>query len=173
MYLLDTSVVSNVVNARQPKHQSARDFIQQNALFLDQVYLSAVTVSEAEFGLNLLKLRRPAVVADLLAEIERRVTAMAMMGTILPIDRHVAREHARLRAAYAAIKVPRQVASGTFKKKHVELWHEEILSSQLQISENDIWIAATALTHDLVLVTVDSDHEDLRRACPELRVHRL
>lgn len=173
MFLFDTSFVSHAVNTQSAKNRVVHAFLDQNSLFADQFYISAVTISEIEFGLNLLKSREPPVAPERIAEVERRVMSISKIGQILTIDHHVAREHARLRAAYARLKIPRQIASHKLKAKHVEQWHEDVTAPQLQISENDLWIAATALTHDLVLIAGDSDYEELCKAVPELRAHNL
>ena len=41
------------------------------------------------------------------------------------------------------------------------------------VTENDVWIAATALSLDGVLVTHDRDHLQMRAAVPQLRVLSL
>jgi predicted nucleic acid-binding protein len=173
VFLFDTSFVSAAVNSTSPNHAAAQAFHLRNAAFADKYYLSVVTLSEVQFGLNILKQRKPPVPTSRIEEVERRVSEIASLAPLLPVDRHVASEHARLRGAYAGLKVPRLVTSGGFRGKHVELWHEDITSPQLQISENDLWIAATALTHDLTLVTCDPDQIELRKAVPELRVEQV
>ena len=170
MYLFDTSFVSHAVNPTSPKRAAAQAFLTKNAAYADQYYLSVVTLSEVSFGLEVLKNRNPPVPKDRVEEVERRIAAIGSLGTLLPIDKHIAAEHARLRGEYAKVKLPRVLTSGRLQGKHVELWHEEVLPSQLHISENDLWIAATALTHDFILVTCDPDQDELRKAVPELRV---
>ncbi|WP_371744306.1 MULTISPECIES: PIN domain-containing protein [Acidithiobacillus] len=41
------------------------------------------------------------------------------------------------------------------------------------MTENDIWIAATALTHDLTLVTCDKDFDKLAEVESQLRIIRI
>jgi predicted nucleic acid-binding protein len=172
VFLFDTSFASAAVNPGSASHAGAKAFRARNAAFADKYYMSVVTISELQFGLNVLKMRNPLPPRERIDQVERQVAAIAAMAKLLPIDRHVASEHARIRAAFAYLRVRRLVSSG-FKGKHVELWHEDVTAPQLQISENDIWIAATALTHDMTLVTCDRDQEELRKAVPELRVERI
>lgn len=173
MFLLDTSFVSEAVNPQARKHRAAHDFVNQNALFADQFYLCVITLSEMEFGLNLLSLQQPPAASERVAEVKSRIEQMVKMGEMLTVDHHVAREHARLRAAYAAVRMPNVIAKRKFKARPVERWYEAVNSPQLHISENDLWIAAVALTYDLVLVAIDVDYVDLRRAVPELLVQIL
>lgn len=59
MYLLDTSVVSDIVDPNSRSHASAIKFVDSNALFADQINICAVTVGEMGFGREILMLRRP------------------------------------------------------------------------------------------------------------------
>jgi predicted nucleic acid-binding protein len=65
-----------------------------------------------------------------------RLTAIVAEAPVLPIDRHVAGFYGRLRAQ-------------TGRKPH-----------------NDLWIAATAIAHELVLLTAD----ERQTALPDVRV---
>jgi predicted nucleic acid-binding protein len=173
VYLFDTSFVSHAVNPTSSKHAAVQGFLSKNTAYADQYYVSVVTLSEVSFGLELLKNRNPPVPSPRIQEVERRVAAIASLGTLLPVDKHIATEHARVRGEYAKVKIPRLLSSGRLKGKHVELWHEEVPPSQLHISENDLWIAATAVTHDFILVTCDPDQDELRKAIQELRVELI
>lgn len=138
------------------------------------MYISVVTLAEARFGVELLKKRSAQSGAKVkpqdLASVEQRVQSMSRLATILHVTPHVAEDHGMLRAAWAQLRVPKLLASGKLKNKPVEQWHEDVPTNVLHISENDLWIAATAITHDLTLVTFDGDHERLRDASPLLKV---
>src|SRR5450756_910691 len=110
VFLLDTSFVSEAVNPQARKHRAAHDVVNQNALFADQFYLCVITLSEMEFGLNLLSLQQPPAASERVAEVKSRIEQMVKMGEMLTVDHHVAREHARLRAAYAAVRMPNVIA---------------------------------------------------------------
>lgn len=93
---------------------------------------------------------------------------------VLPITSHIADTQGRLRADYAAVQVPKKVVSGGgLKGSHVEHWHDAFPPSILQITENDLWIAATAITHELTLVAADSDFARLQKASAELNLLEL
>lgn len=68
----------------------------------------------------------------------RRLATLEAVGDIelIPIDEHVAAEWARLRI--------------------------QLARSRRRINVNDVWIAATAVVHDLPVVTQDDDFAPLR-----------
>lgn len=174
MYLLDTSVVSDIVNVKAPKHTAAIQFVESNRLFPDPIRICVITLAEMRFGYNLLQLRHPAPDPALLSEVARRIDDAQLISEPLVVSRHVAFEHARLRAFYAQLVAPKATQENLMKKgKPVELWHQSWPASKLQITENDLWIAAIALTHDLTLVTRDTDFPRLRQALPALRIQPL
>lgn len=84
----------------------------------------------------------------------------------------MAREYGRLRAAYANGVVP-NVLGAKLKGKPVELWHQQVPPSMLHITENDLWIAAVAVTHDLILVARDKDFDSVKRHCNLLKLIRI
>lgn len=172
MYLLDTSVASVAVNPLASRHDAVQKFVSDSPLFADQFFLSVVTIAEIQAGLNLLGYRVPPPSAQRIQEVRQRVELIAQLGAaILPVTVHIAREHARLKMAYAAKFAPSLMQKAGLKSKPVELWHEGLTAASLQVTENDLWIAATAITHDLTLLTVDRDHERMREADSRLRLH--
>ncbi|EGQ63959.1 hypothetical protein GGI1_22609, partial [Acidithiobacillus sp. GGI-221] len=64
-------------------------------------------------------------------------------------------------------------AQGKLKGSPPERWSNDWPATALQITENDIWIAATALTHDLTLVTCDKDFDKLAEVESQLRIIRI
>jgi len=171
VYLLDTSIASAAVDPNSPKHVAVRTFVTDTPLFADQIFLSVVTLAEMQAGLVMLPHRVPVPPAARVQEVERRVQLASRLGTILPVSTHVAREHAMLKVAYARKFTPNKLRQGTgLKGKPVELWHENLTASSLQVTENDLWIAATAIAHDLTLITADDDHIRMREADPRLRI---
>lgn len=169
MYLLDTNIVSAAVDSSSPKHTAVQRFLHSNALFNDQIHICAVTVAETQFGLNVFRMRKPVPAAERIHQVEQRVMKIAGMS-VLPIDKHVALCHAELRAAYAHHKVPRLAAGQGLKNKAVELWHENVPPSKLHISENDLWITAAAINYELILVSADGDHKELREIYPKFHL---
>lgn len=171
MYLLDTSIVSASVNPSHPLHTKARLFLDSTGQYQHSIFVSVITVAEARFGLHLLKYRKPPFAAEFIAEVETRVAGIQATGMVLQVTTHIAETQGRLRADYAALQVPKKVATGErLKAINVELWHDALPPSRLQITENDLWIAATAITHDLTLVAADNDFLRVQKASSELKL---
>lgn len=174
MYLLDTSAASEAVNPRSAKHAALRSFVTGTPLFADQIFLSVVTLAEMQLGIAMLSHRYPPTTLARIEEVQARVQLASQLGTVLPVTAHVAKEHAALKIAYARKFAPNKLLQGAgLKSKPVELWHESMNASALQVTENDLWIAATALAHDLTLISVDGDHVRMAEADPRLRVMRF
>lgn len=170
MYLLDTSVVSVAVTPRSPKHAAVQSFFNGTPLFAEKLFVSAVTIAEVQVGLHLQPHRIPAPSARSIEDVRQKVVVIRQLGTILPITTHIADDHARLKIAYALKFAPNLARRGALKGKPVELWHEGWTAGSLQVTENDLWIAATAITHDLILLTADGDHDRMRQADPRLKI---
>lgn len=170
MYLLDTSAASAAVNPRHSKHAAVQSFLKGTSLFADQLFLSTVTIAEVQIGFHLLPHKIPTPSAQSIEEVRQRVLLGVQLGTDLPVTRHVAHDHARLKIAYALKFAPNMVQRAALKSKPVELWHEGLTARSLQVTENDLWIAATAITHDLILLTADRDHDRMRQADPRLKI---
>ncbi len=50
MFLLDTTIVSDLVNRGSNRHNAAVAFIESNRLFEDQIFVSTITLGELRFG---------------------------------------------------------------------------------------------------------------------------
>lgn len=170
VYLLDTSVASIAVNIGSTKHAAVQRFIAGTPLFADQIFLSVVTVAEIHAGVAALAQKVPPVARERIEEIDRRAQLIGQLGTILPVTTHIAKEHATIKIAYARKYAPALLQKAALKSKPVELWHEGLVASSLQVTENDLWIAATAIAHDLTLLTADGDHLRMKEADPRLQV---
>lgn len=171
MYLLDTSVVSDLVNVRAGGYAAAQQWMSENKRA--DLFLCVVTLAEMGFGYETLKLRKQSTNVTWLKEVERRISAAKQIAEAIVVTRHVADEHAKLRAAYAFLVAPKAAESISLKSKPVELWHEDWPASKLQITENDLWIAATALAHDLTLVSRDTGFLKVQQAAPALKLRML
>lgn len=170
MYLLDTSIASITVNSGSPKHAAVQRFVTGTPLFADQIFLSVVTVAEVQAGVAALAQKVPAVARERIEEVNRRAQLIGQLGTILPVTAHIAKDHAALKIYYASKFAPKLLQKAALKSKPVELWHEGLVASSLQVTENDLWIAATAITHDLILLTADGDHLRMKEADSRLRI---
>jgi hypothetical protein len=118
MFLLDTNVVSEL---RRPRRTDPKLLDWAAATPVTQLYLSAVSLMELEFGVLLMERRDPAQGTGLRRWLETEVLPR-FEQRILPIDIAVARCCARLH-----LPNPK--------------------------SQNDAYIAATAIVHGLTIVT--------------------
>lgn len=173
MFLLDTSTVSALVNAGSPSHAAATAFAATHSGQEQRLFVCVVTLAEMQFGLGLIEGRTPKPSTADLEVVRRRIQAASTISQPLDVTRHVALEQGRLRARWAWKSSPRRAASGKLKGAAPEAWSDNWPATTLQITENDLWIAAVALTHDLTLVTLDGDFLKLIGAEDQLRVVRL
>lgn len=170
MYLLDTTIVSDIVNSGSSRHKAALAFIESNRLFEDQIFVSTITLGELRFGREVRPLQIPTPTQEQLEEIDRRISSAEAFSGPLEINHHVAADYARLRAAYAQGVAPRLVQAKKLKSMPPELWTQAIPASQLQITENDLWIAALAVTYEMTLVTGDKDYGRVAKHFPVLDI---
>lgn len=173
MFLLDTSVLSVLMNESQPLHAKAAAFKDQHAGQEQRLFICVISLAEMQFGLSLYEGRAPQPNQADLDAVRGRIQAAASLSEPLEVTRHVAMEQGRLRSKWAWKLAPHKAAQGKLKGAPPERWSSDWPANTLQITENDIWIAALALTHDLTLVTCDKDFDKLAQAESQLRVLHL
>ncbi len=69
---------------------------------------------------------------------------------VLNVGLHTAEPYAYLRSNLFLRCVPR-----SSRQKRPEMWEDPLTGQQLGVDENDLWTAAQAIEHNLVLVTSD------------------
>lgn len=173
MFLLDTSALSALLNQDHSQHAKALTFKYQNAGQEHRLFICVISLSEMQFGLNMYERITPKPSQASMDAVRERVQAASGLSEPLEVTRHVAIEQGRLRSKWAWMVAPRKAAQGKLKGSPPERWSDDWPANTLQITENDIWIAAIALTHDLTVVTCDRDFDKLAQADPALRVMRL
>lgn len=157
-YLLDTNIISfwydtkpdsagqlksthirvagNVARVRAP---------DQNG-HVPRLFVSTVTLGEVEYGHRSASTPDPAKQADYATFIREQCPEA------LDITRHVAEQYGQMRSWLFNNCGPR---AGWSKKKRAEQLVFPASGQELCIDENDLWIAAQAVTYQLVLVTND------------------
>lgn len=170
MYLLDTSIISDIIRSNSPRHKAATDFLKANEGVIDQIYICVISLGEMRFGREVRPLITPVPSSEQLLAMDQFITNAETLAEEVEINRHVAEDYARVRAAYAKGVALKQLQSKKLKSKPPELWQQDVPASQLQITENDLWIAAIAVTYDLVLVTADKDYQRVGEHYPALKV---
>ncbi|HUY33923.1 MAG TPA: type II toxin-antitoxin system VapC family toxin [Pirellulales bacterium] len=152
-YLLDTNilrywydttclenarVVSRVNAARQPDFQTG---------YISRLYVSVITLGEIEYG------HRVALAPDPAKQGAYRKFVREQCPVALEMTKHVAERYGEIRAWLFIHCSPNLKKS---KAKRAEELVNPTTGKELGIDENDIWIAAQAKTHNLVLVTHDA-----------------
>lgn len=170
-YLLDTSVLSGLVNPKS-QHYTKTSGFRDGMSSTDRQWLCTVSVGEMVYGRELLALKVPPVAAAQLASVDAQLKAVQQIAEILPITHHVARKYGALRAHFARGVAPNAIG-GWCKGKPPEIWYQQTSAARLKITENDLWIAAAALAYDLMLVTCDKDFDLIALHVKNLRVVSL
>jgi predicted nucleic acid-binding protein len=173
MYLLDTSVISAIVNTSSHGHAEAVAFRSKHEGEEQRLFVCVISLAEMRFGLGLVEGRTPKPSEADLQLVRQRIHAAAQISEPLEVTTHVAREQGILRAKWAWECSPTKAAAGKLKGAAPERWSDDWPATALQITENDIWIAAVALTHDMTVVALDKDFQKLARADRQLKVIQL
>lgn len=157
-YLLDT-------NAAQDWYTEKNGVAKKiNSLPDDTVIkISCISVGEIEFGGNLfLRGRDHAALADF----EMWMRKKFPKGRILTLTDHTGACYGKLKARL------RESFSLPDQENNPEHWFSPTVATVLGIEENDLWIAAQAIEHQLVLVSRDK-MEAIRSAAEAEDLYRL
>jgi predicted nucleic acid-binding protein len=173
MFLLDTSALSAFMDPSNARHASAIAFKDQHVGQEQRLFVCVISLAEMQFGMNMYERRSPRASDADLDALRRRIQAAGSLSEPLEVTRHVAIEQGRLRSKWAWKVAPNKAAQGKVKGVPPERWSDDWPASTLQITENDIWIAAMAITHDLTLVTCDKDFDKLVQAETSLKIMRF
>jgi tRNA(fMet)-specific endonuclease VapC len=134
----NSKVVDRVRRARQADTRTN---------YLSRLFVSVVTLGEIEYGHRVTRAPDPAKQAAY-AKFVREQCPVAV-----EITKHVAEKYGEMRAWLFNSFGPTAKRS---KVKRAEELVDPATGRELGIDENDIWIAAQAMTHNLVLVSHDS-----------------
>jgi predicted nucleic acid-binding protein len=134
----NASVVSYVHAARRPDPQTQ---------YISRLFVSTVTIGEIEFGHRVIPALNPAEQAKYMSFVRQEFPEP------LPVTRHVGEYYGILKAWLFNNCSPKSMR--TKAKRYRELV-DPTSGEALEVQENDVWIAAQAMTHRLVLVTHDS-----------------
>ena len=148
-YLLDTNILSIWYDAARPEHSKviARvDAARTASGYMPRLFVSAVTLGEVEYG------HRVATTQDPVKQAKYTKFIHTQCPEALDITRHVAEQYGQMKAWLFNTCSPR---SNRSKAKRAEQLVFPASGRELGIDENDLWIAAQALTHNFVLVTHD------------------
>ena len=163
-YILDTSVLSTLLDPEHKRHIPIRDGVQQLERHAT-LFLSTVSLAELQYGVKLAETfghGRLPVLQKLLVD--------ARNYRLLDITRHTS-------AAYADIKatlVHTYFANAAAKRpRWIEDWVDKATGKKLQIDENDLWMCAQAKERDFLVCTADRRIKRISDADPDVRLHIL
>jgi len=157
MVLVDTNILSVWLFAGDPNWDRIDAFLQR--LGPEPIAASEITRGEIEYGLAMGTLS-----AEQKADVRTRLDAMPVFWR--PVDASVASTYGALRGALFAKYAPRD-ARGNVRKKRIELLPlPGATAIDLQIEENDLWIASTAITLDVPIATRDQGFDAIINICP-------
>lgn len=150
-YLLDTNILAPLAELK-----AGRDSPECRALGVHwnklpegaKIFLCPINVGEVEYGLRIAPYDIP--------EDHNSMRAIIKAFPVFNIDADLARDYyADLRARVFNECAPKQKRNRQNYPKRVEEWRDPTTSKELKIHENDLWLAAVAMAHNLILVTRD------------------
>ena len=153
-YLLDTNVIPYIYEMEagsQSKEcltlKTRLESLPKNA----KILLSPVTAGEIEYGIRVGPFNDPD------NEKYKKLIDIITRYPCLIIDCDIARQcYSLLRARLYNVYAPNLKKGQKSRQKRIEEWKDPATSKELQIQENDLWISAIALAHNLILVTDDA-----------------
>jgi tRNA(fMet)-specific endonuclease VapC len=161
-YLLDTNIVVYWFDARRPQHERVVRHIQELPE-ATPLMISAITLGEIEFGLQVSKVSTPEQEA---AQEELRAFIDINLPMVLDVTKATRITYGTLRASLCE-----KYASNARRRSGLrpEQLIDPATSQELGIQENDLWIAAQALEYNLVFVTNDKMAQ-IREVCAEFQI---
>jgi len=152
-YLLDTNILSYWYNDRCPQHKKVlahAGAVRQpdpETQYVSHLFISAITLGEIEYG------RRYALKPNSPEQAEYMEFVHQQCPVALDIDSHVCEHYGELKAWLMKTFPPDGMRRRATKLKQLEY---PTTTQKLGVEENDVWIAAQAITLNLVLVTNDT-----------------
>lgn len=169
-YLLDTNIIAFWFDTARPEHPkvvarvSAARQPDPTTNYISRLYVSVITLGEIDYGHCVAPTPDPAKQAVYTKFVDQQCPDAR------EITKHVVEQYGELRAWLFNNCGP--IAKKSRAKRAEELVYPTT-GKELGIDENDIWIAAEAKTHNLVLVTHDSKGnfgKMLKQFAPTLKV---
>lgn len=163
VYLLDTNIASALFDKQCPDHSKALIFTNNAANAGDRIFISRFVVAEIEYGIaihpNLDTVRT-----------EQLRKSMDSYTSIKELAKWTTPCYADIRAALFN-KFGERIAKGKVKKVRPESLIDKTTSQTLSIQENDLWMAAIAVEHNMILVSEDKMSR-LKEAYPTLNLQK-
>lgn len=151
-YLLDTNILRYWYDSKSPKHQTVLTKIKKigqpdsETGYISKIFISVVTLAEVEYG------HRVTATPDIPTQEAYRTFIEKQLPPALEITRPILEPYAELRSWLFNNYSDKKLRA---KARRPEELVDPTTARELGIDENDLWIAAHAALHNLVLVTAD------------------
>jgi len=170
-YLLDTGVVSCLIDEDNVHHKWMRDQVDKIVAGGD-VYICGITIAQIEYGLRL---------ADAIHHVDANNIRNALVGfETIPMGTELMRQYGIIRAGLFRRYAPRTPQGARHRgATRASQLMDDTNDLQLGIQENDIWVVAEASLHSLHLLTTGLGRgkerivDEARRAVGWNLVHKL
>ncbi|MBI3823759.1 MAG: PIN domain-containing protein [Planctomycetes bacterium] len=159
-YLLDTNIIAYWYDPRCSEHIKVKARVNlarqpdPQTQYVSNFYVSVITLGEIDYGARASHVPDPAKQAEYAAMDAAKIKFVSeQCPEPRAITKDVVEHYGELRAWLFNHCAPKSRKS---KKLRAEELVYPMTEQKLAIDENDLWIAAQARTHNLVLVTNDS-----------------
>lgn len=151
-YLLDTNILGPLAELKAGGNSPECKALERHWNALPdgtRIFVCPINVGEVEYGLRIAPYEKP----------EEHKLARKLLSAFVPldIDTNLARDYyADLRSRLFNYCAPLNKRQRKNYNKRVEEWKDPTTSKELKIQENDLWLAAVAMAHNIILVTRDN-----------------
>ncbi len=163
--LLDTCIASALLDPAHRSHPKVREFIDSMDPRGDHTYVCPVAIGEIKWGYEICLEHDEERKTELLRRLRRL--------PVINIDKHTTDPYARVRAAlFRKYGTPEQKRGlKKIREKRPEELIDRSTAKSLGIQENDLWLVACALQHNMTFVTSDKMHRLREIVQDELKLH--
>lgn len=161
-YLLDTSVLSALLDSSHRRHNDVRLAIGALSQTAAQ-FVSAISLAELTFGVKMAEAFGGSSLPAL-----QQMLVNARSYAVLDVSHHTSVAYAELKTNLAKKYLAK--ASKRDRPRWLEEWVDKISGQKLQVDENDLWMCAQVKERDLILATADGRMKRIADADPEVRL---
>jgi predicted nucleic acid-binding protein len=147
-FLLDTNIWTYWFDPKTDSklHANIQERLKSLPSFA-RLSISVISWGEIDYGYNVNRKKEQS------REVEFRKFISGVAPWLVPINRHTAKTYGELRARLFDKYAEKNKRT---KKRRPEQLIDPVTSLELKIQENDLWIAAQAISRNLMLVTNDA-----------------
>lgn len=148
-YLLDTNILGHLAEFRAGISNSITDRLKKHLKDRPhplRIHLCPISIGEVEYGIR---------VGPYDKDYES-IKKILLTFDCFDINRTVAYEnYSKLRSKLYDKYALKEKKEKKAERKRVSEWFDPTIDKDLQVNENDVWIAAVAMTYNFILVTND------------------